>query len=745
MAEIDEVLSPPPENDTFRFGIDTTTAADITANKRLIESFGADFTADIRATIELEIVYENGMIGCHLLNPGMAPFEGALLPAEDIGGGSNIAVDHTHDRLPNPIIEPKRFRIKISEDPPDDHFIVEITEAESEPVIGKVTNKSIENHSIDPRVVAFEDTEIDLEKIHIYFCGVYDDDKKSTCQECFNHELFGSQDETTASAGDTILLKDFKRSFNNDSDSVLYGPYTAVENENKTKDSDAFDGRFPYQVEVKSDELFMLPLKQLDVDIGSHQTIEGETAKDVLSQLLEDGTPIEIGSDGEIEDIDPEPNEPGKFDEGKDAPGGDPPEPKNPVEPITTIHLAKEQSDPLPAKEALEEASNPGTQLLQPAIDGELRPKLYERALSHLVAGKNLILYGPPGSGKTRIAERLGHVVCSQLHIEAANAEWTYQEVVGGYTPDKNGGFKPTRGVLTSAAAACETSLTEWGHPDWLLIDELNRANLDEAFGDVFTLLDLDHRTDSKITFAGTHTQAVPLGFRILGTMNTEDQAQLFSLGYAFRRRFAFIEVPPVFDSVTQDTEPSASRGDLDLEPEFQRLLSVLEQAAVSHFDQSGSTESLCNAGSDTTVGIPPLEVVIDAEEMYDAAVDTVSPTGASIEFPTAILWFTQTLAQNDVAEIGQGILIDTIRYVLSHYVLFPTKTDWRVVDHAVTAYILPQLESYTSELRRAETVATESDAVANFETVITAAQEIGFISTADSLKTALDSHEILR
>ena len=268
---------------------------------------------------------------------------------------------------------------------------------------------------------------------------------------------------------------------------------------------------------------------------------------------------------------------------------------------------------------------------------------------------------------------------------------------------------------------------------------------MDEAFGDVFTLLDLDHRTDSEITFADSQSQAVPLAFRILGTMNTEDQAQLFALGYAFRRRFAFIEVPPAYETNSTEGVPSASKGELTLEAPFERLQSVLEPAVVSHFDGSQDGETLCETTADTSIGIPPLASIIDSATLYDDAVEAIKPNGDEIEFPTAIFLFVQALTEQDVADIGQGIILDSLRYVLAHYLLFPTETDWRVVDQSIVAYILPQLESYTSELRRAETVATESDATTQFSAVADVADQLGLESTAETMRAALESHEILR
>ncbi len=178
-------------------------------------------------------------------------------------------------------------------------------------------------------------------------------------------------------------------------------------------------------------------------------------------------------------------------------------------------------------------------------------------AVAHLLSGKNLVLYGAPGTGKTRTAVSLCQSYLKgkegeAYSIETANAEWTHSDVVIGFRP-KGRGFEPTSGILTRASEECWKRLSKSNLPFWLIIDELNRANLDLAFGKVFTLLDVDYR-DAKLLDMGEYFTSdakkrpsplfVPYSFRILATMNVQDRALLFALGYAFMRRFAFVKVP---------------------------------------------------------------------------------------------------------------------------------------------------------------------------------------------------------
>jgi len=100
--------------------------------------------------------------------------------------------------------------------------------------------------------------------------------------------------------------------------------------------------------------------------------------------------------------------------------------------------------------------------------------------------------------------------------------------------------------------------LDAFAQGNWLVVDELNRADIDKAFGELFTLLSgfaislpyRDPETGHSITIApsgGSADFVVPSDWRLLATMNTWDKTSLFRLSYAFMRRFAFIEVavPP--------------------------------------------------------------------------------------------------------------------------------------------------------------------------------------------------------
>jgi MoxR-like ATPase len=176
-----------------------------------------------------------------------------------------------------------------------------------------------------------------------------------------------------------------------------------------------------------------------------------------------------------------------------------------------------------------------------------LPPALIEQACAALSAGKHLLLVGPPGTGKTELALCLAKAAqsegyCAGLFTSTASADWTTYETIGGYALQKDGGLAFRAGVFLR-------SLEQW---QWLLIDELNRADIDKAFGELMTVLS---GKGSDTPYLGPNNRAIGIGpeptrshvmpktFRVIATMNIWDKTSLFRLSYAVQRRFAIIHV----------------------------------------------------------------------------------------------------------------------------------------------------------------------------------------------------------
>lgn len=381
---------------------------------------------------------------------------------------------------------------------------------------------------------------------------------------------------------------------------------------------------------------------------------------------------------------------------------------------------------------------------LQQIFDEVSRPEIYRNALTHLIAGKNVVFYGPPGTGKTRAARILCSSICEGFDLVTANAEWSNHQVVGGYKP-AGGTWEPDPGFLTEVAQACETSINDVPpRPTWLIIDELNRANLDEAFGDVFTLLDIDYRTTEPLAYADQETY-VPLSFRILATMNTYDQAQLFSLGYAFRRRFAFVSVPSLLadqDEPEIDVETEIPIESPSLSESRSHVVSVVQEAAIEALTNGSQDQGVCD--TDVATVIPELaeeqmlrKALQELRENEDLQTDDLDMT-------ETLVYFTGEITDSDVIDVGQALLIDAIKYMIAHQLLFPDEIDRSTLDNAVVAYIVPQFEHFMSELRRAETIDRGSDSRERFERIIQLSKDLYLPKTATILEEAVESKRIL-
>ncbi|MFJ3647766.1 DUF4357 domain-containing protein [Streptomyces murinus] len=162
---------------------------------------------------------------------------------------------------------------------------------------------------------------------------------------------------------------------------------------------------------------------------------------------------------------------------------------------------------------------------------------------------RQLVLYGPPGTGKTYLALKLAEFLGGgpeQVKLVQFHPSYAYEDFFEGFRPQQDPqtrevAFRLTAGPLRELADLASREGNR--HiPHFLIIDELNRANLAKVFGELYFLLEYRNKT-VRLTYSGDDF-ALPPNLFVIGTMNIADRS-IALVDAAMRRRFAFVELSP--------------------------------------------------------------------------------------------------------------------------------------------------------------------------------------------------------
>lgn len=173
----------------------------------------------------------------------------------------------------------------------------------------------------------------------------------------------------------------------------------------------------------------------------------------------------------------------------------------------------------------------------------------YERLRSVLVFKKNIILQGAPGVGKTYTAKRLAYSLIGEKNAERVkmvqfHQSYSYEDFIMGFRPSDIG-FELRKGTFYNF---CKRAELDAVNDYFFIIDEINRGNLSKIFGELFMLLENDKRGASLQLVYSDEKFSIPDNLYIIGMLNTADRS-LAMLDYALRRRFAFFELKPGFET----------------------------------------------------------------------------------------------------------------------------------------------------------------------------------------------------
>ena len=204
------------------------------------------------------------------------------------------------------------------------------------------------------------------------------------------------------------------------------------------------------------------------------------------------------------------------------------------------------------------ESMNPPYSIEDLVASGVFLPEAeLAQILERLQSKKAMILQGPPGVGKTFVARKLAYALMEEVdnnRIEMVqfHQSYSYDDFVRGYRPveGKAGSFALQNGVFYEF---CQRAINDPDREYIFIIDEVNRGNLSQIFGELLMLIEADKRDPEfavHLVYRNSNEPRfyIPPNLYLIGLMNVADRS-LAMVDYALRRRFVFVNLTPQYES----------------------------------------------------------------------------------------------------------------------------------------------------------------------------------------------------